>query len=99
MPDFKPDSAALAHSWDAFVDAAIPAALPRCHREGLQDAFYAGAVAVVSILVGIGEDHISDDAAFAQLNFLMKECTGYRDIVINRDTAPDTEQGAPLKSH
>jgi len=66
--------------WESFSNLVIPNVSKIQHDE-MKKAFYAGAWEVVTIMMGISEKEVSEDAGAMVFQSLIEECQTFKDSI------------------
>jgi hypothetical protein len=76
----------IQEKWESFKILVIPNDAPRIQIKEMRNAFFAGAISVISITDAISEVNVSEDAGVAMLEGLHDEC---RRFVNETATSPE----------
>ncbi len=64
----------IRESWASYMDDVIPKDAPTVQIQECKRAFVGGVQALLAIVLEIGDDHVSEDAAVKALEGISDEC-------------------------
>jgi hypothetical protein len=75
------DKLPLMKAWESYESQVMPRDAGRSQRTETRRAFYAGAQALLQVVLATGEDSVTEDQGVIVLEVLRRECEAFVDLI------------------